>query len=507
MKNLVLFISLFFIYPAIHAEVKPNSLFSNNMVLQRGAIVPVWGTAKDGEKITVDFIGQKLTTTAINGKWMIKLKPMKEGGPFTMIITGENIVTISNILIGEVWLCSGQSNMRFELKSVKALGKYPKVESVLSDANNYSNIRQFRVPLRKITSNSPYAEDVSSKWDVCDSATVGGFSAVAYFFAKELYNRLKVPVGIVNSSYGGTAAEHWIRREVLVSDPVSKEILTNYEKAINDFPSNLEKFKTNESKLFEKFRADSVLAAQQKKELPRKPTEPSSPADRIGPGDLFNSMINPILPFAIKGVAWYQGEANGSRGIQYRTLLPQLINNWRDKWGIGNFPFLIVQIPGWKGHKPELREAQLLTWQKTPNTAMTVINDCDDTVNVHPGNKQPVGERLSLAARAIAYGEKIEYSGPVYKSMKIDGNKIIISFTHIGSGLISKDGDLKDFVIAGNDKIFVPAKAEIKRDKIIVYAKEIENPSAVRLGWRLCPQVNLYNKEGLPATPFRTDVE
>ena len=217
-------------------------------------------------------------------------------------------------------------------------------------------------------------------------------------------------------------------------------------------------------------------------------------------------MIAPLIPYAIKGAVWYQGEANGGRGLQYRALLPMLINTWRSKWGIGDFPFLIVQIPGWKAHQPELREAQLLTWQKVKNTSMTVINDCDDTLDVHPGNKQPVGERLALAAKATVYGENIEYSGPVYQSMKIEGNKIILSFTHVGKGLKAKDGELKDFVIASNNKLFIPAKAEIKDNTVIVYADGINHPKAVRLGWRLCPQVNLYNEDGLPATPFRTDM-
>jgi len=211
-----------------------------------------------------------------------------------------------------------------------------------------------------------------------------------------------------------------------------------------------------------------------------------------------------LIPYAFKGVVWYQGEANASRGVQYRTLLPMLISNWRSKWNT-EFPFLIVQIPGWKNHYPELKEAQLLTWQKTPKTAMTVTYDCDDTLDVHPGNKQPVGERIALAARAVAYGEKIEYSGPVYESMKVEGNKIILTFTHVGSGLITKNGDLKDLTIAGDDKKFVPAKAVIQKDKVIVSAESVQNPVAVRAGWRFCPQMNLYNKENLPATPFRTD--
>lgn len=487
------------------ATVKPNSLFSNNMVLQRGVIVPVWGTAKEGESVTVEFAGQKQTVVAAGGKWIVKLKALKEGGPFEMIIKGENTVVIKNILIGEVWLCSGQSNMGFPLRAVRAIGDYPKVAEVLKDAQNYPLIRQFSIPLIKNTAVPAMVDDVNGKWKLCDSISARDFSAVGYFFARELYKKLKMPIGIINSSYGGTACENWMSKETLESFPELKSIFTNYEKAIGEFPKKLEEFKKNEKYLLEGFKRDSADAKNYNREMPRKPSIPMSPAERGGPTGLYNTMIAPLMPYAIKGAVWYQGEANGGRGLQYRTLLPALINNWRNQWGIGDFPFLIVQIPGWKAHTPELREAQLMTWQNVPNTSMTVINDCDDSVDVHPGNKQPVGERLSLAARAVAYGEKIEFSGPVYESMKIEGNNIVITFSHIGKGLLAKDGALKDFTIAGSDNKFVPAKAVITGKTVVVSAEGIAKPVAVRLGWNLTPQINLYNQDNLPATPFRTD--
>lgn len=489
------------------ATVKPNSLFSNNMVLQRGVIVPVWGTANDGETVTVEFAGQKQTVVAASGKWIVQLKALKEGGPFEMTIKGENTVVIKNILVGEVWLCSGQSNMGFPLRSVRAIGNFPKVAAVLRDAQNYPLIRQFSIPLTKNTTVPELVDDVNGKWKLCDSTSARDFTAVGYFFARELYKKLKMPIGIINSSYGGTACENWMSKETLESFPELKSIFTNYDKAMAEYPKKVEDFKKNEKYLMEGFKRDSADAKNYNRELPRKPALPMSPAERGGPTGLYNTMIAPLIPYAIKGAVWYQGEANGSRGLQYRTLLPALINNWRTKWGIGNFPFLIVQIPGWKNHFPELREAQLMTWQKVPNTAMTVINDCDDSVDVHPGNKQPVGERLSLAARAIAYNEKIEFSGPVYQSMKIEGNNIVLTFSHSGSGLVAKDGELKDFSIAGSDKKFVPAIAVIKGKTVVVSSETISNPVAVRLGWGLTPQINLYNQEGLPATPFRTDLE
>ena len=489
------------------AAVKPNSLFTNNGVLQQGVEVPVWGIASEGEKVTVEFAGQILTTTAVNYKWMVRLKPLNVSSePQNMIIKGENTVTISNILVGEVWLCSGQSNMGFPLRAVKAINGYPAVSEVLKDAQNYPLIRQFSVPLQKSTDIPAIVNDVNGKWNVCDSKTAENFSAVAYFFGRDLFKKLNVPIGLINSSYGGTACENWMSKETLESFPELKSIMENYTKALKEFGPKLQGYLMNEASLLQQYSLDSALAVQQGKSLPKKTAAPMSPAERGGPTGLWNTMLYPLIPYAIKGAVWYQGEANASRGIQYRTLLPAMINNWRIEWKQGDFPFLIVQIPGWKNHYPELKEAQLLTWQKVKNTAMTVTYDCDDTLDVHPGNKQPVGERLVLAARAVAYGEKIEYSGPVYKSMKVDGNKIILTFDHAGSGLVAKGGELKDFTIAGEDKKFVTARAEIVKDKVVVSSEGVDNPVAVRAGWRFCPQMNLYNKENLPATPFRTDV-
>ncbi|MEI8086712.1 MAG: sialate O-acetylesterase [Paludibacter sp.] len=504
----ILFLAFVLVGKLSAAGVKPNSLFSDNAVFQRAVEVPIWGTADNGEKITVEFNGQKVETVAENGKWMLKLKAMKENSiPQNLVITGKNVITLKNILVGEVWLCSGQSNMGFPLRSVRALGDYPKVAEVLKDAQNYPLVHQFSVPLKKSTDIPAVVDDVNGKWNVCDSKNAENFSAVAFFFGRDLFKKLNVPIGLINSSYGGTACENWMSKETLESFPELKSIMENYNKAIKEFPAKLQGFQLNQASLAEQFTKDSTVAVLQGKALPKKPTAPMSPAERGGPTGLWNTMISPLIPYAIKGAVWYQGEANASRGLQYRTLLPALINNWRTAWKQGDFPFLIVQIPGWKNHFPELKEAQLLTWQKVPKTSMTVTYDLDDTLDVHPGNKQPVGERLVLAARAVAYGEKIEYSGPVYQSMKVDGNKIILTFTHVGTGLVAKCAELKDFTIAGDDKVFVPAKAEIVKDKVIVTAEGVDNPVAVRAGWRLCPQMNLYNNENLPATPFRTDLQ
>jgi len=491
-----------------NANVKPNSLFTDFCVLQQGMDVPVWGTAEDEENVTVEFNGQKVSTIAKNGKWMVKLKPMVAAfiGQ-QMVITGKNTVTIKNILIGEVWLCSGQSNMGFPLKAVKGLGKYPQANEVLADAQNYPLIRQFTIPLIKSTNIPEKITDVKGKWLVSDSTKAKNFSAVAYFFAKELYNKLKVPIGIINSSYGGTAIENWMSKETLDTIDVSKSIYDNFYKQLNEFPGKYEAYINSEKALLEKYSIDSAEAIKLKIEMPRKPSAPMSPAERGGPTGLYNTMIYPLVPYAIKGITWYQGEANASRGLQYRKLFPVLINEWRNEWNNQKLPFFFIQIPGWKNHFPELKEAQMLAYKNVPNTSMTVIYDCDDTLDVHPGNKQPVGERLSLPARALVYGEKnLEFMGPIYESMEIVGDKMILTFSH-AKNLHASNGALKDFTIAGANNIFVPAQAEIVKNKIVVSSKEVPNPVAVRAGWRFCPQLNVYNEAGLPLAPFRTDID
>jgi len=286
------------------------------------------------------------------------------------------------------------------------------------------------------------------------------------------------------------------------------DILDKQEKAIADYPSTLTKFKAEEPQLLAKCEADTAQAKVAGKPLPRKPQPPADPStSRNRPCGLYNAMIAPLQPYAIRGAIWYQGESNSGRAKQYRTLFPTMIANWRDAWGEGEFPFLFVQIAPHKGMCPEIREAQLLTWQHTPNTAMAVLADCGDANDIHPTHKQPVGARLALAARALAYHEPVEYSGPVFEAMKVEGNAAVLSFTHAESGLTAKDSPLKGFAIAGADKKFVDAAAEIKGNAVVVTGSNVANPVAVRYGWANVPDVNLFNKEGLPATPFRTDVE
>ena len=447
-----------------HAQVSVNSIFSDHMILQKGVPVSVWGPAGEGEKITVSFNGQKVSSIAVNGKWMVKLSPMPyQLTPLEMTVSGKNTITVHDILIGEIWLCSGQSNME------RQLGPRPPQPLITDwekerDAATYPLIREYYVPLKY---SKTKVEDVQSFWTVCSPQTVSGFSAIGYLFAKNLFISLKVPVGIVFSAYGGTPAEDWISETALKSNSTLKALVAGYDI----------------------------------------PTKAWKPTGKTMNG-LYNGMIFPLLPYALKGVVWYQGESNNDGPILYKTILTTLITNWRQDFHQGNIPFLIVQIAPHKDMCPELRESQLLVHQNVPNTALIVTTDCGDAENIHPSHKQPVSERLALAARAIAYNEHIEFAGPTYQSFKIKDDKVFLKFSHTGKGLIAKQKDgLKGFTIAGADKKFVPAKAVIKGDQVVVSDNGIKKPVAVRYGWSNVPDVNLYNEDGFPASPFRTDPE
>lgn len=443
------------------AEVKPNTLFTDGAVLQRGQAVPVWGTAADGEDVTIEIAGQKVLTKAKDGKWSVELKPLSVGQPLTMTISGENTVTVKNLLVGEVWVCSGQSNMEFKFSGTATAGEErPKA--------NFPEVRMFTVA--KKISGVPL-DEATGNWVECSPKTVDGFSAVGYFFARDLYQKLGVPVGMIHTSWGGTPAQAWTSQDGFGISPELKAYAETAEK---------------------------IAAAG---------NPPANGVNHNSPTTLYNGMLAPIIPYGIKGVIWYQGESNAGQAKQYRTLFPAMIADWRSKWKQGAFPFLYVQIAPFNGQPPEIREAQLLTLSKSENTAMAVITDVGNATDIHPKEKEPVGQRLALAARALAYGEKIEYSGPLFSSMKADANNALVSFTHTGSGLMAKDGDLKGFTIAGADGKFVPAKAEIAGDKVSVSAEGVAVPTAVRYGWVNTPDVNLYNKEGIPASPFRSDVD
>lgn len=476
------------------AEVKLNGLFTDGAVLQQGLAVPVWGTARDGEKVTVKIQDQEVSTVAKDGRWSVKLKSLKPGGSSTLTVVGDNVITLTNVLVGEVWLCSGQSNMGFQLN------RADNAAATIAAAGD-PELRLFSVPHE---SDDTPRTDVAGKWKESTSATASNFSAVAYFFGRDLRRARKVPIGLIDSSVGGTPAEAWTARGTLEADPELKKILELHAERVQKFDP--EQARTQHAKELAKHKeavAQAKAAGTIPPTAPRPIADPSRTAQR--PTGLYNAMIAPLQPYALRGVIWYQGEANSGRAEQYQKLFPALIQNWRAAWGQGGFPFLFVQIAPHEKMTPEIREAQLLTAQRVPATAVIVTTDVGNATDIHPTQKEPVGSRLALAARALAYGEKIEHSGPVFDSMKVDGSRAVLSFTHVGSGLVAQAGELRGFTIAGADDNFVPAQAKIEGTKIIVSAAAVSQPTAVRYGWERVPDVNLFNRDGLPASPFRTD--
>ncbi|MGN6552204.1 MAG: sialate O-acetylesterase [Verrucomicrobiota bacterium] len=481
------------------AEVKLPAVFTSNMVLQQGMTVPVWGWADDGEVVTVEFSGQKISATTAQGKWSLKLSPLAMNRtPQTLrVSTPTQTLELTNVLVGEVWLCGGQSNMEWPLRAA-----FEPAADIAAATNRF--IRLLHVPKQR--SDTPQT-DVNARWTVCTPTNASGFSAIGYYFGRDLQAARNVPVGLIESDWGGTPAESWMRYDVLAGNPrYEKEIVRPLAKVGENYPhalANYQKAKAEAEK-------SGVTFSQP---APRQPWEPA---------ELYNGMIAPLLPFAIKGVIWYQGEANaGGRAEQYRDLFPDLIRNWREDWGQGDFPFLCVQLTGWnhmreqslseltnnpvEGSWPFVREAQLLATRRLPKVGMAVIIDLGEQVSIHPKHKAPVGARLALAARAIAYGEKLEYSGPIYRQSEIHGEQVILHFDHVGQGLEARGGDLRGFAICGPDHQFVWGRAEIVGDTVVVSSPAVPHPVAVRYGWTDFPLVNLWNKDGLPASPFRTD--
>jgi sialate O-acetylesterase len=478
-------------------DVSMPNLFGDGMVLQQGMEVPIWGWAENGERVTVEFRNQKVATTAKDGKWQLKLRKLQAGGPDSMTITGKNQIQFQNVLVGEVWICSGQSNMEWPLSR-----SFDANQAIPNSGNPV--IRLFTV--RKLRANEP-TNNVTGSWTACGPDTVTNFSAVAYYFGRDLQRSLGVPIGLIHTSWGGSPAEVWMKQDVLAVNPDYKEtILDAYTKAFREYQDALAQFE----------REAADLAKEGKSPTRKKPSPPY-----WKPTELYNGMIAPLVPYAMRGAIWYQGESNAGRAQQYRTLFPDMIRNWRRDWGQGDFAFIEVQLAPWdKGKKrsleqitaspgdsdwAELREAQTLATKALPKVEMAVITDVGDKDDIHPTKKEPVGSRLGLAARRIAYNESIVYSGPRYKGMKVDGDKVWISFQSVGAGLEARGGELKGFAVAGPDQRFVWAKAQIQGDQVVVSSPEVSNPVAVRYGWADYPVVNLWNKNGLPASPFRTD--
>ena len=446
------------------AQIELPSVISENMVLQQQFEAPIWGWTKPGEKISVkaSWDQKEITTTADEaGKWMVKLEtPKATSTPQTITI---NETVLKNILIGEVWICSGQSNMQWSVQ------QSDNAEAEIAAAN-YPEMRLFYVARQ--FADEP-KKDCYGKWTDCNPKSAAGFSAAAYFFGRELYQELGVPIGLIHTSWGGTPAEAWTRKEILASDPELAIYLKRFEERV---------------------------AAAQPGIVPRNQRSASS---------LYNAMIAPLLPYGIKGAIWYQGEGNAGEAKLYEKLFPTMIKNWRDDWRQGDFPFYFVQIAPYNYDTPMicalLRDAQRKSLSM-PNTGMAVTMDIGNPNDIHPTNKQDVGKRLALWALAKTYGKQdMVYSGPLYKSMKIEKNKIRLFFDHVGSGLITKNGELTHFEVANEDQQFFPANAKIDGKTVIVSSNQVKKPVAARFAFHNTDEPNFFNKEGLPASSFRTD--
>jgi sialate O-acetylesterase len=503
------------------ADVAPHPIFSDNMVLQQGTEIVVWGKAAPGEKVTVEFVkavAAVAPTTASaeadkEGKWVVKLPKQSAGTGYQLGVKGKNAVTFSNVAVGEVWVCSGQSNMEWSVN----VGETP---DKVKEGSKNPDLRLFTV--QKRTAPHPINDQADlkhfTKWTVSGPDTVGPFSAVALHFGQKLQKELGVPVGLIHTSWGGTPAEAWTSVEALDAEPSLKYYADRARAAAKAFDTYDPKKATEDyEKALAKWKDDAAKAKADGKPEPKAPVKPGPTAPPLPPGSpgaLYNAMIHPLLAFKVRGAIWYQGESNSGRAYEYRTLLPTMIKDWRARFAC-DLPFMVVQLAPFgngKGNSggvtyAELRDAQLYTTKALPKVGLAVITDVGNETNIHPIPKQPVGERLALAALGIEYGKKIVYSGPTFKDAKFASGVATLSFDSVGGGLVAKDGDLVGFTLAGKDGKFVPAKAQIKGDTVIVSSEMVPEPTAVRYGWVnfANPTLNLFNKEGLPATPFRTD--
>jgi len=641
-KNIFLLIA-FISTVQLFANITLPKIFGDNMVLQRNKSIPLWGWGSPNEKITIQFNHQAIqVTTDLNGNWKVNLKKEAAGGPYQLVLKGLNTVTFKNVLVGEVWICSGQSNMEMPIEGWGKINNYQ--EEIA--AANYPQIRHIKIPNTVNTTpqnDIPQGDPSAAGWKICSPQTAGDFTATGYFFARELYDQLKVPIGLINTSWGGTHVETWTSREAFESSDEFKSMIAkmpvlnldslaavrkaavmkniqglqgslpaqdeaaSWRTDIDDnawpqmsLPSLWEQkqlgdldgvvwfrrtidvsstdagkeatlelamiddndvtyvngVKVGETNSYNQRRKYSIPAGVLKggknfiavrvedtgggggiygdstamkltfdgKVIPLagnwkfKAEQIYANTTSVGPNSyptlLFNAMVSPLISYAFQGVIWYQGESNAGRAYQYRKAFPLMITDWRKHWNAGDFPFYFVQLASYKADNgdskngstwAELREAQTMTLS-LPNTGMAVTTDIGNSLDIHPKNKQDVGKRLAAIALHNVYKKDVVYSGPMYQSMKVSGNKIIISFTNIGGGLVAKKGELKGFEISGLSGQFYPAVATIDNNRVVVESEMVKYPAAVRFGWKDdAGEDNLFNKEGFPASPFRTD--
>lgn len=498
----------------LNAEIRLPAVIGSHMVLQQDQPINIWGWAEPGEALRLQMAGLSVNVRADTaGRWKAVFNPLKaegRGEPLVLVIKGSQSpeVRLEDILVGEVWVCSGQSNMEWTLGRTHS----PSAEIRRADL---PHIRLFQVPRR--TAVIPQ-EDMESEWVLCRPETARDFSAVAYYFGREIHSHVDVPVGLISTSWGGTRIEPWTPPAGFKAVPEVSDILDVVDESRKTYRINVGRALPDLQE-WVKTASEAVIEDTDPSLPPELPDHPLNHPQQ--PTSLYNGMVHALVPFGIRGALWYQGEANRNDGPIYEKKMEALIKGWREIWGQGDFPFYWVQLAPYNypynremtgGDIPDFLRLPLI-WEaqrealRIPNTGMAVITDISNLSDIHPRNKIEVGRRLALWARAMVYGEKaVVYSGPLYQSMQVEGNKIRIRFDHTGTGLISMDGkDLSWFEIAGEDRIFYKARAEILDGAVMVYSHMVPNPVAVRFGWHQLAEPNLANSEGLPASPFRTD--
>jgi len=515
------------------ADVRVPAIIGEHMMLQAGTNTPMYGWAEPGEPVTATVGETKVaTTTGPEGKWKVVFTDLKASAtPVRVSIVGKNTITFEDVLIGDVWVCSGQSNMALPVRRI--VGRDVKNAKGLGQAN-YPQMRLFKLP--KETFLEPQS-DCKGSWAVCTPDAAREFSATGYFFGREIHLAEKIPIGLINACRGGSSGQMWTSLEALKSEPALTNDLNQALSAKADYPQRKERYLRARAKWHEdtarwpetmkRWEAETAKAKAEGKAPLSKPEPPGqAPARPAGmdgwednvmnaPTVLFNGMIAPLLPFGIKGVVWYQGEGNSDEWEHYRTLFQAMVRDWRNRWARGDFPVYVVQLSSFGEPRAEpgesnwaaFREIQSQLKDLVPNSGMAVTVDIGCATDIHPLSKPEVGRRLSLVALAKTYGHQIEFSGPLYERMEIKGNKVVLHFTHVGAGLVAKGGEsLKRFAVAGDDKKFVWGDARIEGKTVVVSSANVPKPVAVRYAWEINPDgCNLFNTAGLPASPFRTD--
>ncbi|XHR30995.1 MAG: sialate O-acetylesterase [Chthoniobacteraceae bacterium] len=513
-KTILLVVPLALAFTGARGDVTLPPLISDNLLLQSTKAV-VWGKADPGEKVTVKLGKSEASATADkDGRWSVKLLGLTPGTPGELTVTGKNSLTVKNVAVGDVWVCSGQSNMEMTLKSgANPTGGVVNFEKEIAEAN-HPDIRMFIVP--KKASETP-VEELDGKWEVCTPEVAPKWSAVGYFFGRKLNADLNIPIGLIHTSWGGTSAQAWTPTDVIQGDPdFNKSYWEPRQKDLANIDALKAKY-NNETLPAWQAQVDAAKAAG--KEAPRKPRPPYGPGEGPTVSALYNKMIHGATKYGIKGAIWYQGETNAGEGDRYRRLLPAMITSWRKAWNQPDFPFYIVQLANFMAPTADpvdsnwanLRDAQRLTAETLPNTGLATIIDIGEEKSIHPANKQDVGIRLALVAEAKTYGKAIVYSGPVFDQATFEGSSAKITFKPgTAEGLKTTDGaPIRQFAIAGEDKKFVWAETKIETPEaepiVVLSAPGVEKPVAVRYAWANNPAVNLVNAAGLPAVPFRTD--